>query len=168
MLRAYRSTLKRSYDTCVADASTMRIKRRISAAFKDIPGGQLLGATYDYTHRLMNFTLEHEDAAALHDKMRRVVAEQVPVPPQECPRVSEVLKTEGLIDRTDPDDTAPFDVTQNLLEFPAPRSAQTADPVPEADAGFIWADVAYSVRCGALAQVHPTVGELRCRHAGSV
>ena len=39
----------------------MRIARRISAAFKDIPGGQVLGATYDYTHRLMNFSLETED-----------------------------------------------------------------------------------------------------------
>ena len=158
LLRAYRSTLKRSYDTCVADASTMRIRRRISAAFKDIPGGQLLGATYDYTHRLMNFTLEHEDAAALHNKMRRVVAEQVPVPPQECPRVSEVLKTEGLIDRTDPDDTAPFDVTQNLLEFPAPRSARL-QTLSRADTGFI-SGLAYSVLRG-FGQVHPTVGELR-------
>ncbi|XNM62085.1 carbon-phosphorus lyase complex subunit PhnI [Escherichia coli] len=29
----------------------------ISAVYKDIPGGQLLGPTYDYTHRLLDFTL---------------------------------------------------------------------------------------------------------------
>lgn len=58
LLRAYRSTLKRSYDTYVADTKNMRIVRRISAAFKDIQGGQILGATYDYTHRLMHFDLK--------------------------------------------------------------------------------------------------------------
>ena len=61
LLRAYRSTLKRSYDTRIVNTQDMRISRRISAAFKDIPGGQVLGATYDYTHRLMNFSLETED-----------------------------------------------------------------------------------------------------------
>jgi alpha-D-ribose 1-methylphosphonate 5-triphosphate synthase subunit PhnI len=35
----------------------MRLERRISAVYKDIPGGQLLGPTYDYTHRLLDFTL---------------------------------------------------------------------------------------------------------------
>lgn len=58
LLRAYRSTLKRSYDTYVADTKNMRIVRRISSAFKDIQGGQILGATYDYTHRLMHFGLK--------------------------------------------------------------------------------------------------------------
>ena len=55
LLRAYRSTLKRNFYTNVTDTKNMRVVRRISAAFKDIPGGQLVGATYDYTHRLMNF-----------------------------------------------------------------------------------------------------------------
>ena len=35
----------------------MQIKRRISAVFKDLPGGQVLGPTYDYTHRLLDFGL---------------------------------------------------------------------------------------------------------------
>jgi alpha-D-ribose 1-methylphosphonate 5-triphosphate synthase subunit PhnI len=35
----------------------MAIQRRISAAFKDLPGGQVLGPTYDYTHRLFDFSL---------------------------------------------------------------------------------------------------------------
>ena len=32
----------------------MLIERRISATFKDLPGGQLLGPTFDYTHRLLD------------------------------------------------------------------------------------------------------------------
>ena len=76
LLRAYRSTLKRSYDTKVADTANMRIVRRISAAFKDIQGGQILGATYDYTHRLMNFSLAEEDAAGLCRRMQAEIGAQ--------------------------------------------------------------------------------------------
>ena len=55
LLRAYRSTLSRNYYTLPASGTEMRAVRRISAAFKDIQGGQILGATYDYTHRLIEF-----------------------------------------------------------------------------------------------------------------
>jgi alpha-D-ribose 1-methylphosphonate 5-triphosphate synthase subunit PhnI len=54
LLRAYRSTLSRSYLSLPLDGADMRILRRVSAAFKDIPGGQFLGAAFDYTHRLLN------------------------------------------------------------------------------------------------------------------
>jgi alpha-D-ribose 1-methylphosphonate 5-triphosphate synthase subunit PhnI len=66
LLRAYRSTLSRSYRSLPLDGADMRLERRISAAFKDIPGGQFLGATYDYTLRLLNFDLERETAADSH------------------------------------------------------------------------------------------------------
>jgi hypothetical protein len=33
------------------------VLRRISSAFKDVPGGQLLGRTRDYTQRLLDFSL---------------------------------------------------------------------------------------------------------------
>ena len=35
----------------------MACDRRISATFKDAPGGQVLGPTFDYTHRLLDFKL---------------------------------------------------------------------------------------------------------------
>ncbi len=159
LLRAYRSTLKRSYDSLVADTRDMRLVRRISAAFKDIPGGQMLGASYDYTHRLMDFDLQREDAAALCQKMHQTVADQEPVEIAPCGRVSDELKTEGLIDRFEQDNEEPYDVTQNLLEFPVPRSARL-QTLSRADTGFI-SGLAYSVLRG-FGQVHPTVGELRC------
>lgn len=158
LLRAYRSTLKRSYDSVVTDNKNMRITRRISAAFKDIPGGQILGATYDYTHRLMNFDLVDEDAAALYQKMRQETERQNPEEINPCKRVSDELKTEGLIDSFNINDETPYDVTQNLLEFPAPRSARL-QTLSRADAGFI-TGLAYSVLRG-FGPVHPTVGELR-------
>lgn len=158
LLRAYRSTLKRDYETLVADTEHMRIVRRISAAFKDIPGGQILGATYDYTHRLMNFALEKEDAQGLRDRMEQMIIEQTPVQPEPCTRVSEELKKEGLIDSYEEDNGQPFDITQNLLEFPASRSARL-QTLSRADTGFL-SGLAYSVLRG-FGQVHPTVGELR-------
>ncbi|WP_052810877.1 carbon-phosphorus lyase complex subunit PhnI [Pandoraea vervacti] len=57
LLRAYRTTLPRLGTTRPIDTASMRLSRRISATFKDVPGGQVLGATYDYTQRLLDFAL---------------------------------------------------------------------------------------------------------------
>ena len=158
LLRAYRSTLTRNYYTTIVDTADMRVIRRISAAFKDITGGQILGATYDYTHRLINFDIDKEDPAllrqAMQDRLQTQTSEEI-VP---CPRVSAELKKEGLIDSYDTDDTPPHDVTVNMLEFPATRSARL-QTLARADTGFI-CGLAYSVLRG-FGQVHPTVGELR-------
>ena len=54
LLRAYRTTLPRLAVSEPIDTAEMRLERRISAVYKDIPGGQLLGPT-DYTHRLLDF-----------------------------------------------------------------------------------------------------------------
>lgn len=81
-----------------------------------------------------------------------------PVPQKAYRRVSDMLKEEGLIDRYPEDNTPPHDVTENLLEFPAPRSARL-QTMTRADTGFL-SGLAYSVLRG-FGQVHPTVGELR-------
>src|SRR3546814_12285947 len=39
----------------------MVVRRRISATYKDLPGGQVLGPSYDYPHRLLDFALAAED-----------------------------------------------------------------------------------------------------------
>ncbi len=57
LLRAIRTTLAKLAVSEPLDTTGMRLERRISAVYKDIPGGQLLGPTYDYTHRLLDFTL---------------------------------------------------------------------------------------------------------------
>ena len=158
LLRAYRSTLTRHYYTNVVDAAGMRVVRRISAAFKDIPGGQILGATYDYTHRLINFELNNEDPAALHRLMQTQLLENEPEPIEPCPRVSDELKKDGLIDVYPANDQKPYDVTQDLLEYPAQRSARL-QTLSRSETGFI-SGLAYSSLRG-FGIVHPTVGELR-------
>jgi len=152
LLRAYRSTLTRNYYTNTVNTDEMRVVRRISAAFKDIIGGQILGATYDYTHRLINF---NQDCGG--DYQSPAFCEPEEITP--CPRVSDELKQEGLIDSYSLSDQKPHDVTVNMLEFPAKRSARL-QTLSRADTGFI-SGLAYSALRG-FGQLHPTVGELRC------
>lgn len=158
LLRAYRSTLTRNYYTNVVDTEQMRVVRRISAAFKDIMGGQILGATFDYTHRLMNFDLPNEDASELYRAAQKQLQDEEPAEVAACPRVSSELKKEGLIDTYPTDDEKPFDVTANMLEYPAARSARL-QTLCRADTGFI-GGLAYSAMRG-FGLAHPTVGELR-------
>lgn len=70
LLRAFRSTLERPYISRPVNTGAMRVQRRISAAFKDVPGGQVLGATRDYSHRLLEFDLEQEGDAERAEKCR--------------------------------------------------------------------------------------------------
>ena len=57
LMRAYRTTLPRFGSSEPLDTAAMAIRRRVSATYKDLPGGQVLGPTYDYTHRLFDFAL---------------------------------------------------------------------------------------------------------------
>src|ERR1700745_2101406 len=54
LVRAFRATLPRCGASEPVDTGSMRVARRISSTFKDIPGGQILGPTFDYTHRLLD------------------------------------------------------------------------------------------------------------------
>jgi alpha-D-ribose 1-methylphosphonate 5-triphosphate synthase subunit PhnI len=182
LLRAYRSTLSRSYLSLPMDGADMRIHRRISAAFKDIPGGQFLGATFDYTHRLLNFDLLNMDVNKINmNENPKAGSDEADPPgeasigegPEEGPiyarRVSDELRREGLIntgedDRDldlrdlDPMDQELRDITEEPLSFPAPRSARL-QTLARADTGYI-SGLAYAAIRG-FGSGHPTVGELR-------
>ncbi|MFZ7134215.1 MAG: carbon-phosphorus lyase complex subunit PhnI [Eubacteriales bacterium] len=158
LLRAYRSTLTRNYYTLPVQGKDIRVIRRISAAFKDIMGGQILGPTYDYTHRLMDFDIVKEDAYTLNEEKNQLLEKSDKEEIQKCPRVSDQLKAEGLISSFSQENTDPFDVTENMLEFPSGRSARL-QTLSRADTGFI-SGLAYSSLRG-FGSVHPTVGELR-------
>ena len=159
LLRAYRSTLPRNYYTKTVDTEAMRVIRRISAAFKDISGGQILGATYDYTHRLIDFNEASKKPSEIRQDISDLLIEQKPEEVAPCPRVSDELKAEGLIERIERKDQSLHDVTTKMLEFPAARSARL-QTLARADTGFV-SGLAYSSLRG-FGQEHPTVGELRC------
>lgn len=158
LLRAYRSTLPRDYYSTTVDTGEMRLIRRISAAFKDIPGGQILGPTYDYSHRLLDFSLmdgeTEKPEASVTEADENLDGSDI-----YCGRVTDLLRAEGVMEKVEQDDTEPFDVTSNLLTFPAPRSARL-QTFARSDAGFL-GGVAYSSMRG-YGAVHPTVAELRC------
>lgn len=153
LLRAYRSTLKRDYYSLPADCKDMRIMRRISAAFKDIPGGQILGASFDYAHRLLDFSLLEENGRPIAENAEEDTAEDI-----YCGRVDELLQADGILEQPEKDDTKPYDITTHVLTFPAPRSARL-QTMARSEAGFL-EGVAYSAMRG-YGAVHPTVSELR-------
>ena len=154
LLRAYRATLPRLGETCPLRTGEMSVSRRISATFKDLPGGQILGPTYDYTQRLLDFTL----MASAPTGERRATTDQPG--PQPAPRVVDLLNQEGLIE-THPlpeGDPAPKDLTREPLRFPADRATRLQN-LARGDEGFLLA-MAYSTQRG-YSHTHPFVGEIR-------
>ena len=151
LVRAYRTTLPRLGYSEPIDTGAMACERRISATFKDLPGGQVLGPTFDYTHRLIDFTLAAEGGA-------------VPKPPvgeperAKMPRVSEMLGRDGLIQPEPVRDEPPPDMTRQPMEFPAGRPMRL-QALTRGDEGFVLG-MAYSTQRG-YGRNHPFVGELR-------
>lgn len=152
LLRAYRTTLPRLYYSNPIDTNQMQIRRRISAIFKDIPGGQYLGPTYDYIHRLLDFKL--------------IAESETPIPPiasanhESIPRIVDTLDKEGLIQTeisATPEQT-PFDLTRQPRKFPASRDARLQN-LARADEGFLLS-LAYSTQRG-YGKNHPFAGEIR-------
>ncbi len=162
LLRAYRSTLPRNYTSRTVKGDDMHIRRRISAAFKDIPGGQMLGPTYDYVHRLLNFDLQNEQEEDLQSWRKEFdekahALEETPKTDM-APRVLDLLRDEGLVEDIEEDTSEPVDVTMENLPLPAPRSA-ILQTLTRADTGFV-SGLAYSDIRG-FGMSHPTIGELR-------
>lgn len=150
LIRAYRTTLPRFGSSEPVDTAAMICDRRISATFKDLPGGQVLGPTFDYTHRLLDFKLAADGEVPEAPERE---AEPGPVP-----HVTEFLNREGLIEDAPHEDTAPRDLTREPLEMPADRSLRL-QALARADEGFTLS-LAYSTQRG-YGRTHAFVGELR-------
>jgi alpha-D-ribose 1-methylphosphonate 5-triphosphate synthase subunit PhnI len=167
LLRAYRTTLPRFGYTQPIDTEAMQVERRISATFKDVPGGQLLGATYDYTQRLLDFALladgdadsdAHGDtaASAASSSSSRTAGSEV----EAMPRVVTLLDKEGLIEQERPTPNAPEpgDLSREPLAFPASRATRLQN-LARGDEGFLLA-MGYATQRG-YAHSHPFAGEIR-------
>ena len=150
LIRAYRTTLPRFGASRPIETAEMACDRRISATFKDLPGGQVLGPTFDYTHRLLDFKLMAEG-----DGPTVALAEVDPLPK---PHVTGFLNREGLIQTEVPSDSAPPDLTREPLELPADRALRL-QALTRGDEGFVLG-LAYSTQRG-FGRTHAFVGELR-------
>ena len=163
MLRAYRTTQPRLGYSLPLKTDHMRVIRRISAAFKEIPGGQILGPTPDYTLRLLNFELAEEGSQAHKEYIANLFKDMPDLAPlpDTFPKVVEILRRDNLLiqrDTLDTDRSEIFDVTRESLTFPAPRSAALQSMAMSETGGLL--ALAYSNMRG-YGVVHPTVGELR-------
>ncbi len=154
LLRAYRATLPRLGYSLPLDTADMQLWRRVSATFKDLPGGQVLGPTYDYTQRLLDFSL------AASGEPARVPEAQAPAEPSHVPRVVDLLNHEGLIEMhaPQPGDPDPRDLTREPITFPADRATRLQN-LARGDEGFLLA-MGYSTQRG-YANSHPFAGEIR-------
>jgi alpha-D-ribose 1-methylphosphonate 5-triphosphate synthase subunit PhnI len=182
LLRAYRTTLPRLYYSEPVETDRMHIQRRISAIFKDAPGGQKLGPTFDYIHRLLDFKLaaENNQFSAPTTEIGDAIASAT----EATPRVLNTLAQEGLIGATKSDDptctqtntqsntpsshppislspycsSPPFDITRQSLSTPTSRDARLQN-LARADEGFLLS-MAYSTQRG-YGKNHPFAGEIR-------
>lgn len=150
LLRAYRTTLAKLAVSEPLDTTGMRLERRISAVYKDIPGGQLLGPTYDYTHRLLDFTLLANGEAPT---LTTADSEQQP-----SPHVFSLLARQGLAKFEEDSGAQPDDITRTPPVYPCSRSSRLQQ-LMRGDEGYLLA-LAYSTQRG-YGRNHPFAGEIR-------
>ena len=150
LLRAFRTTCPRLGSSEPLDTAAMDVSRRISAIFKDLPGGQVLGPTFDYTHRLLDPEL--------------ATAGDVPEPARGEPAatslqpVTALLAGQDLIEPSPAGEGEPGDLTRDPLTFPAGRELRLQN-LARGDEGFLLA-LGYSTQRG-YGRNHPFAGEIR-------
>lgn len=168
LLRAYRSTQPRVAYAEPVRADELLTVRRISAAFKDIPGGQVLGPTLDYSHRVLRLdVLDGTERLTTDGETVSDEAEMADEPAKRSyPLVADWLRANQMLDElpeveaTDPADLP--DITRDTVAIPAPR-AHRLQALARADTGGVLA-LGYASMRG-YGFVHPTVNELRLAHA---
>jgi alpha-D-ribose 1-methylphosphonate 5-triphosphate synthase subunit PhnI len=152
LLRAFRTTCPRFGASEPVDTASMDVRRRISAIFKDLPGGQVLGPTFDYTHRLLDPSLAEVGDVAEPAKAEPDAAAMRPV--------TDLLADDDLIERVPTDRVADAvgDLTREPLSFPAERDIRLQN-LARGDEGFLLA-MGYSTQRG-FGRTHPFAGEIR-------
>lgn len=168
ILRAFRTSLETRYTSDTLDTANMPLERRISSAFREIPAGQILGATRDYTQRLLDETIAQETAASaaaysesIDNELSAGLAE-TPLP-ESYTRVVDLLKSQGLLREVDhQEDLSPVNINRVPISFPAHRSA-ALQTLARGETGALMA-LGYSAMRGQGGD-HPTIGELRVGNA---
>jgi alpha-D-ribose 1-methylphosphonate 5-triphosphate synthase subunit PhnI len=133
LLRAHRSTLPRLSYSEPVHADELRISRRISPAFRNPPGSQILGRTLDYVGRLLDLMPDEQTQDRPEEPMEPMeLMEPDPGPedpegsdPRRPPRLLGVLRSMDLVvERRRADDPEPYDITRAPVRPGVPRSAR--------------------------------------------
>jgi alpha-D-ribose 1-methylphosphonate 5-triphosphate synthase subunit PhnI len=145
-LRAHRSSCARVGIAQTIHTDQMRVIRRISSAFKDIKGGQILGPSNDYEIKLI---LKKATEKQLWDGYEKsdIVVESALTP----------LRKKELVKRLPKDETI-SDITRIFPNPPYPRSA-VLQIMSRGESGSMLGFAYTSMR--GYGDVHPTVGDLR-------
>jgi alpha-D-ribose 1-methylphosphonate 5-triphosphate synthase subunit PhnI len=162
-LRAWRATLERRFTAETLNTREMFVERRISSTFRDIPGGQILGPTRDFSFRLLNPSILN---ATLGSIEQFIVGLRDAIDPRKLRtitsfrKVIDVFLQEGLMTREPHagEDRRLMDVTREAVKFPVPRSA-VLQMLARAETGALMC-MAYSTMRG-FGESHQTVGEMR-------
>lgn len=148
LVRAYRTTLPRLGTSRPLDTTRMLLTRRVSAIYKDLPGGQQLGPTFDFSHRLIEPALmgaSNPDAPAMAEPIEGPV-----------PRVTDLLAAQSLVEQSARDgDSDPPDLTRSALRHPAPRSLRL-QALARGDEGFL-----LGMGHSGYGKSHPNAAEIR-------
>ena len=162
IMRAFRTTLQRNFYSEMINTREMFVKRKISSSFREIPGGQILGPTRDYTQRTLDTAKATETSIDIKAFLSEFDAKIDPARLEGLSsfgKVIDILKSEGLLKPIDmAEDRSIKDITREAIKFPAPRSARL-QMMARAETGGLMA-LGYSSQRG-FGSVHPTVGELR-------
>ncbi len=154
LLRAFRATLPRFGASVPLDTAAMGVMRRISAAFKDLPGGQVLGPTFDYTHRLL-------EPDGVPGQGQPAEPASAPADAEAMPCVTDLLASDDLIEPSASaaaSEPPAGDLTRDPLAFPAERDLRLQN-LARGDEGFVLA-LGYSTQRG-YGRNHPFAGEIR-------
>ncbi|HCQ5896123.1 TPA: carbon-phosphorus lyase complex subunit PhnI [Clostridioides difficile] len=161
-VRALRSTMPRITYSEPINTKEMRIKRRISDTFKDIPGGQYLGATRDYENRILNVELLEEDEKKNRDFRDSFISELETVDEiPEFTKISNIFRKENLLQEEVCENKLEEvidDITRNSLRFPVSRSAKL-QALTRGESGVV-SGFAYAIVRG-FGDEHPYISELR-------
>jgi len=147
LLRAYRTTLPRLGFTEPVDTQGMR---------------QVLGPSFDYTQRLLDFSLLSTELAAPDRASPSLELPQqaAPLPPAPLPSALLALEQQGLVEPGVPSDGDPVppDITREPVRFPMPRAARLQS-LARADEGWVLG-MGYATQRG-YGYSHPFAGDIR-------
>lgn len=150
-IRAHRSTCQRIGNAEPVTSKDMHLLRRISSAFKDIKGGQILGPSCDYVIRLFTNPAEEE---AIDSRF----VEEGHYSNFRIESALEALRQEDHIVTLANEEATPFDITRAFPLPPYPRSA-VMQIMARGETGALLAFAYTSMR--GFGDVHPTIGDLR-------
>jgi len=147
-LRAHRSTCRRIGCSSTVEVENVRPLRRISSAFKDIPGGQILGPSSDYLIKLFSVRQPNDEMAEPVQGIRNL---QLPSALEELRKQNKIIMPEIV-------EEEPFDITRSSPLPPYPRSS-LMQMMARGETGSMLAFAYTSMR--GYGDVHPTIGDLR-------